>query len=107
MPSAYSLPEIYKQEIESLVKAGYYSNRSEVVRDAIRVLFETRSELKLASSVELYKNGEVTLGRAAEIAGMNIYEFKDILKDRGIKIRSPGGTKEELEEESKVIEEHS
>lgn len=106
MPSAYSIPKIYRQEIGAVVEAGYYSNKSEVVRDAIRVLFETRSELRQASAIELYKKGDVTLSRAAEIAGMNMFELKEILKDRGIKIRSPGGSKEELEEESKQIEEH-
>ncbi|MFP4001845.1 MAG: UPF0175 family protein [Thermoplasmata archaeon] len=106
MPSAYSLPEIYKKEIGAIVEAGYYSNKSEVVRDAIRVLFENRSELRIASAVELYKKGEVTLSRGAEIAGMNMFEFKEILKDRGINIRSPGGSKEKLEEESKEIEGH-
>lgn len=106
MPSAYSLPKIYKQEIGAIVEAGYYSNKSEVVRDAIRLLFETRSELRTASAVELYKEGEVTLSRAAEMAGMNMLEFKEILKDRGIKIKSPGGSKEQLEKESKKIEEH-
>ena len=106
MPSAFSIPKIYQQEIRAVVQAGYYSNKSEVVRDAIRLLFETRSELRLASAIELYKSGEITLSRAAEIAGMNMFEFKDILKDRGIKIRTSGGSKKELEEESRSIEEH-
>ncbi len=106
MPSAFSIPKIYQQEIGAVVQAGYYSNKSEVVRDAIRLLFETRSELRHASAIELYKSGEITLSRAAEIAGMNMFEFKEILKDRGIKIRTPGGSKEELEEESRSIEKH-
>jgi predicted HTH domain antitoxin len=33
----------------------------------------------------MYKKGEVSLGKAAEIANMNIVEFKEILKDYGIK----------------------
>ncbi|MDY6788589.1 MAG: UPF0175 family protein [Candidatus Nanohaloarchaea archaeon] len=97
MPSAYSIPKIYREEIGAVVNAGYYSNKSEVVRDAIRVLFENRAELRLAAAIELYKEEEVTLSKAAEIAGLNIFEFKEVLKDRGIKIRSSGGKKEELE----------
>lgn len=46
-------------EIEAVIKVGYYSSKSEVVKDALRLLFETRKELKIASAVELYKNGRI------------------------------------------------
>lgn len=103
MPSAYSIPQIYEQEIEAVVDAGYYSNKSEVVRDALRMLFEVKAQLRLAAAVELYKKEKVTLSRGAEIAGLNFFEFKDILIDRGVKIKSPGGSKEELEEGVRLI----
>ena len=97
MPSAYSIPQIYEQEIEAVVDAGYYSNKSEVVRDALRMLFEAKVQLRLAAAVELYKREKVTLSRGAEIAGLSFPEFKDILIDRGVEIKTPGGSKEELE----------
>jgi predicted HTH domain antitoxin len=71
-------------EIEAVIKAGYYSSKSEVVKDALRLLFETRKELKVASAVELYKNGEISLGKAAEIAGVTIVEFKELLASKSI-----------------------
>lgn len=51
-----------------------------------RILF---SIIILAAAIEMYKKEEVTLGRAAEIAGMGLIEFKEALKDRGIKIKVP------------------
>ena len=105
MPNAYSIPEVYEMEIEAAVDAGYYSNKSEVVRDALRILFETKSQLRLAAAIELYKKERVTLGRAAELAGLNFFEFKDVLKDRGIEIISPTSTREDMERASKLIDE--
>ncbi len=101
--SAFSLPELYEQEIEAVIDAGYYSNKSEVVRDALRTLFEEKNQLRLAAAIEIYKKGEATLSRAAEIAEMGFFQFKEILKDRGVKIESPGGSKKELDEGVELI----
>jgi predicted HTH domain antitoxin len=84
MVSSYSLPRIMEAEIEAVIKAGYYSSKSEVVKDALRLLFEMKRELKIASAVELYKSGEISLGKAAEIAGITVLEFKELLANRGI-----------------------
>ena len=86
MPSAYSIPQIYEEEIDGVIEAGYYSNKSEVVRDALRLLFESKQNLRIAAAVELYKKKKVTLARAAELAFLTSIEFKETLKDRGVKI---------------------
>lgn len=85
MPSSYNLPEIVKKEIDELVKSGYYSSKSDVVKDALRYMLSNKKNLRLAAAVGLYKKGEVTLGKAAEIADVGIIEFKDKLKEYGIK----------------------
>lgn len=84
MVSSFSLPKVMEAEIEAVIKAGYYSNKSEVVKDALRLLFETRKELKIASAVEMYINGEISLGKAAEIGGVTVIEFKELLANRGV-----------------------
>ena len=86
MPSSYSLPTIMEQEIDALIEAGYYSSKSDVVKDAMRGLLEKNKNLRIAAAVAMYKKGGVSLGRAAEIADMSLGEFKQVLKDRGIKI---------------------
>ena len=85
MPSAYSIPKVYEEEIEGVIEAGYYSNKSEVVRDALRLFFEQKQMLRVAASIEMFKKGKVSLARAAELAGLTSIEFKDILAERGIK----------------------
>ena len=85
METAFNLPATIEKEIEALIRAGYYSSKSDAVKDAFRTLLETKPALKLASAIELYKVGEISLSRAAELAGMNIEDFKHVLSDRGIK----------------------
>jgi len=87
MPSSYNLLELVKKEIGALVKVGYYSSKSDVVKDALRLLLDSKRNLRLAAAVELYKDGEFTLGKAAEVAGGGIIEFKEILASLGRKRR--------------------
>ncbi len=84
MPSSYNLPELVKKEIDALVKAGYYSSKSDVVKDALRTFLHSKKNLRIAAAVELYKEGEVSIGKAAEIANMGLIEFKEKLKEYGI-----------------------
>ena len=85
MPSSYNLPEIVKKEIDELVKSGYYSSKSDVVKDALRYMLSNKKNLRLAAAIGLYKKGEITLGKAAEIADVSMLEFKERLKEYGIK----------------------
>ena len=39
---------------------------------------------KIEAAIQLFQEGEVTLGRAAEIAGLTRWEFDMLLADRGI-----------------------
>lgn len=73
-----------EKEIDALVKAGYYSSKSDVVKDALRTFLSEKKNLRLAAAVELYKRDEVSLGKAAEIADVGIIEFKERLAELGI-----------------------
>lgn len=84
MPSSYNLPELVKKEIDALVKSGYYSSKSDVVKDALRTFLYSKRNLRIAAAVQLYKEGEITLDKASEISDMNIVEFKEKLKEYGI-----------------------
>jgi len=53
-------------------------------------------------ALDLYKNGEVTLWRAAEMAGLCLEEFKEFLATRSIRIEVGVGNEESLERLSKA-----
>ncbi|NQE53492.1 hypothetical protein C5S29_07855 [ANME-1 cluster archaeon GoMg3.2] len=97
MAEILALPTIIEKEIKALIKSGYYGSVDEAVKDAFRTLLNAKPDLRTVAAVELYKEGEVSLGKAAEIAGVTRIEFKDILADRGIRREVGSRSVEELE----------
>jgi predicted HTH domain antitoxin len=75
----------------------------ELQEEVIRALLRARPDLKKDITVELYKKGEVSLSRAAEIYGSNIEDFKKVLKEQGIKIEIPHLSAEEIDKEVERI----
>ncbi len=50
------------------------------------------------------EKGEISLGRAMEIVGVDIERMKEILVEQGIKLRRGAETVDEMEEELKRLE---
>jgi len=91
-----------KEMVEAVIRSGVYADENELYGEAIRALFEVRTELKTIAAVELYREGKVSLGKAAEIAGVNIVQFKEILSQRGI-TRWVGAGVNELEKKMEEL----
>ncbi|MDZ7688650.1 MAG: UPF0175 family protein [Halobacteriales archaeon] len=72
------------EDIDMLREAGAFSSRDAVLEEAVRALLENRPELRTELAVKKYKDGTVSLNRAAEIAGVSPAEFKEILRSRGV-----------------------
>jgi len=87
-----------ERKVKALVDAGYYSSKSGVIKDAVISLFRENMELNVTVAIELYKKGEVSLSKAAEIAGMTTIEFKEILGKRGFTREIEARPAEEMDE---------
>jgi len=68
-------------------------------------MLSSRGDLKINAAVEMYRSKDVSLGRAAELAGQSIFEFKEILKTRGIKIVVDAPSGEEINRQIRQMEE--
>lgn len=91
---------------ESLPKVlvpKYYKSVDNLIEDAFRALLNLKPGLKVEMAIELYLREEVSLSRAAEIAGTDIESFKEILKMRGLKVSTYIGSKEEIERGTRSI----
>ncbi len=82
-----TIPEKMSEEIDAIIKTGYYDNRSEFIRDAVRLFLDQKPEIRLVAAIELYRADRITISRAAEIAGVPFEKMKDILNDEGILLR--------------------
>lgn len=74
------------RDVKILSEKGYYSEE-DLEKEAYRALLKEKPELRVAIAIEKYKEGSMSLNRAAEIAGVTTEELKEKLVDRGVEIR--------------------
>ncbi|MCK4929078.1 MAG: UPF0175 family protein [Methanosarcinales archaeon] len=103
MPEMIALPATIEMEMKALVRDGHYANLNEAIKDAFRTLLNVRPELRTSAVIELYKEGEISIGKAAEMVGVSTIEFKDILTNRGIHAKVSSRSKKELDEGVELI----
>ncbi len=89
-----------------LVALGLYGNEQDVIDDGIRHILRSHPEYKIEIAVKKYKQEEVSLGKAADIAGISLEEMKEILRTRGVTLKGLESIKEiqeDAERARKVI----
>lgn len=77
------------KEVEFLTKE-YKTDKSEVVR---RILDKGLKQAKLEKALELLRQHKISVGKAAKLAGVTIYEMVELCKKNEIHV---GYTKEDL-----------
>jgi predicted HTH domain antitoxin len=85
MPTTVEIKGEFEIKIKRLIDAGLYGNTAEAVRDALRHMLREYDEKEIA--VGLYRQGKVSLAKAAGIAGVSMTRMKEILIEKGIKPR--------------------
>jgi predicted HTH domain antitoxin len=78
--------EFLEDEIKAVVQAGHYPSEREAIGHALEVLLAADPLLRINTAVELYRQGKVTLSRAAELAGLEMESFKERLAQQGLSI---------------------
>ena len=74
-----------------------------LISDALVKKMHNKKKSPLDVSIQLYQAGEITLGRASELAGMHRFEFESALKERGISKVVDAESAEKLKEGVSVI----
>ncbi len=87
---------LIKKELEIIPNTGFYKNEEEFVNDAINTLLAARKDLRISIACELYRKDAVSLGKACEIASLDIEEMKGVLHEKGI-VRKVHTTPVEIE----------
>jgi predicted HTH domain antitoxin len=74
-------------EARDLVQARLYDTEEDVVRDALRHLLRARPEVRIQVAVHRYQTEDLSLARAASLAGVSWAQMKEILLEKGIQPR--------------------
>jgi len=73
--------------IHDLVEAKLYKTEEEVVQDALRHLIQARPNLKIELAIHRYKTEDISVGKAARLAGVSFEQMKEILLSHGVQPR--------------------
>ena len=83
------LPGFLQEQIAAAQETGFYASEAELVADAVRTLLAARPDMRLATACRLYEQGTLSLGKTAELAGLDVERLKHALAERGISRMAP------------------
>ncbi|MCK4389400.1 MAG: UPF0175 family protein [Desulfobacterales bacterium] len=86
-----------------LIKCGFYADEGQLRRDAFRSLLLLRPECRLEIAIQAYKEGEISLAKAAEMAGLCFEDMCELLSSRGIQAEIGYDSVEDLQRDYKAL----
>ncbi|MCE7986931.1 MAG: hypothetical protein DYG89_37635 [Caldilinea sp. CFX5] len=90
--------DLWNKGIDAVVEMGDFPSREAVVEEALQLFFQAYPQQRLEMAIQLYREEEATLARAAEIAALNSLDFQAILRARGIVIVIGEATPTEIDQ---------
>ncbi len=91
------------QRMSLLVERGVFENEESLTTSAYRSLLTLQPELKLEIAISLYQREEVSLGRAAEMAGVSREQMKEVLTAHGIERKYPQRSQEQVDRDVRLL----
>jgi predicted HTH domain antitoxin len=93
-------------EARDFVEARLYDSVEEVIRDALRHLLRARPEARIQLAIYRYQTEDLSLAKAADLAGVSWAQMRDILREKGISPRLGPETIEEAEKEAGALRDY-
>ena len=90
-----TIPDSLAEGFDTIPATGLYESAAEFISEAIKTLWVARKDLRLEVACRLYAQGDISLGKACEMAEVDIERFKDMLASKGI-TRESTSTVEEI-----------
>jgi predicted HTH domain antitoxin len=89
---------------KELVQAGLFPDEQTAVREALRVLWQERPQLRMEWAIYQYQTEAISLAKAAALAGVSFDRMRTLLIARGVQPRLGAETLEEAREDARVVE---
>jgi len=84
---------------KELVDLALYKDEQEVIDEGVRYILRSHPEYRIEIAIKRYKEETVSLGKAADLAGISLEEMKEVLRTRGVALKGPQ-SKEEIKEDA-------
>jgi predicted HTH domain antitoxin len=95
--SSMHLPGFLQEQITAAQEAGLYASEAALIADAGRTPRSVRPDVRLATACRLYEQSTLSLGKAAELARLDVEDLKRALAERGISRTAPESLDETTE----------
>ena len=89
---------------QALVEARLYANRDAVIQDALRSLLHEKPQLRVELAIYRYQTEDISLAKAAHLAGISFDRMKALLVQRGVQLRLGPADEAEAREEVAAME---
>jgi predicted HTH domain antitoxin len=76
-----------------------YKDEQEVIDEGVRYILRSHPEYRIEIAIKRYKEEAVSLGKAADLAGISLEEMKEVLRTRGVALKGLE-SKEEIKEDA-------
>lgn len=86
-------------QLQELIQAGIYPDAESAVQAALRVLWQERPQVRIEVAVHRYRTEDLSVAKAAALAGVSFDRMKEILAARGVPLRLGPETLEEARAE--------
>ena len=74
-------------QVQELVEAGIYPDVSTAIQEALRILWQERPQVRIDVAIHRYLTEDLSLAKAAALAGVSSDRMKEILTARGVTLR--------------------
>lgn len=74
-------------QVQELVQAGIYPDAHTATQEALRVLWQERPRVRINVAIHRYLTEELSIAKAAALAGVSYDRMKEILTDRDVSLR--------------------
>jgi predicted HTH domain antitoxin len=91
-------------EPQSLVEARLYPSQEAVIQDALRSLLQEKPQLRIELAIHQYETEDISLAKAAHLAGLSYDSMKALLVRRSIPLRLGPASEAEAVEEVRVLD---
>jgi predicted HTH domain antitoxin len=89
---------------QALVNARLYPNRDAVIQDALRSLLHEKPQIRVELAVYRYQTEDISLAKAAHLAGLSFDSFKALLVQSGLQPRLGPADKQDARQEIAALE---
>lgn len=93
-------------DTRTFVDARLYESEEAVIQDALRHLLRARPELRVSLAVYRYQMEDMSLAKAASLAGVSWAQMRDILLERGVQPRLGPESLAEATQEVQALRDH-